>query len=628
GPNVLVSTSGTYQLVVFDQANGCEAIDEVVVDIDRELPAVDAGPDYTLTCTETTFSPGATASGGPQFSYSWTTTDGGLAGPDDQLVTSLDEPGTYQLTVFNADNFCQSMDQITVGQDTVSPTVAIAMPAQLDCATSSIVIDGSASSSGPIYSYQWSTVDGNLVSGSASNSPTVDTEGTYELLVANTDNGCTASMTIDVVEDVVPPMVEILPAEVLNCRITEVGLDASGSSQGVDFNISWSTADGNFTAGTNGLQPQVDAPGTYTLTVVNVQNSCSSTASQSVLQDIEPPVVDAGIDVVQNCVAEPANLMGTALGAGPFTYGWSSTGGQFLSGSDGPSPVVEGEGTYRLVVVDESNGCLAEDELSLSQNLLLDFELSQVEATCAVPTGLIQIGDVLGDSPPYIYSVDGGGSFQSAPAFGGLSAGSYTVVVQDLNGCELSQNIVLTPPDELGLFLIDQVEIQLGDSLQLFPQLTVNDNEIDTLIWSPAQGLSCADCLTPFVSATETRLYRLVVRDINGCEAAGNITVLVDRQRPVYFPSGFSPNGDGTNDLFYPFARNAAVVEVRRFLIANRWGETVFSAQNFQPNDPAFGWDGTHRGETLNPAVFVYQAEIEFADGVVELFKGDVTLVR
>ncbi|MEO0790623.1 MAG: hypothetical protein AAFY36_18305, partial [Bacteroidota bacterium] len=132
GPNVLVSNSGTYQLVVFDQANGCEAIDEVVVDIDRELPAVDAGPDFTLTCAETTFSPSATASGGPQFSYSWTTTDGGLAGPDDQLVTSLDEPGTYQLTVFNADNFCQSMDQITVDQDTVSPTVAIAMPAQLD----------------------------------------------------------------------------------------------------------------------------------------------------------------------------------------------------------------------------------------------------------------------------------------------------------------------------------------------------------------------------------------------------------------------------------------------------------------------------------------------------------------
>ncbi|MEM8583945.1 MAG: gliding motility-associated C-terminal domain-containing protein [Bacteroidota bacterium] len=628
GLNALVSTSGTYQLVVFDQDNGCEAIDQVVVDVDRELPQVDAGPDFILTCVDQEFDPIATASVGAGFSYNWSTNDGSIAGPIDQLMTTFDQPGTYQLVVFNTNNFCQSSDQLTVGQDTVSPIASIAVPGPLDCATNIINISASASSTGAAFNYDWTTTTGNIIGGSDSNSPTVDEPGIYQLLVTDIDNGCTATSIIEVVEDRDPPTVEILPAEVLTCTNTEIELNGLGSSQGPDFNVNWSTTDGNFAAGADGLEPQVDAPGTYTLTILNVQNACSAAVSQIVLQDVEPPSVDAGTDVVQNCVSGPANLLATVGGTGPFTYSWTGAGGQVLSGADGPNPTVEGEGIFTLLVIDESNGCQSEDQLALSQNLLLDFELDQVEATCAVPTGLIQIGDVLGDSPPYIYSVDGGNSFQSTPAFGGLAAGSYQVVVQDVNGCELSEAIVLTPPDELGLFLLDQVEIELGDSLQLFPQLTISDSEIDTLIWSPAEGLSCTDCLTPFVSATETRLYRLEVRGIDGCDAAGNVTVLVDRQRPIYFPSAFSPNGDGTNERFYPFARNAAVVEVRSFLIANRWGETVFSAQGFQPNDPAFGWDGTHRGQTLNPAVFVYQAEIEFADGVVELFKGDVTLVR
>ena len=54
----------------------------------------------------------------------------------------------------------------------------------------------------------------------------------------------------------------------------------------------------------------------------------------------------------------------------------------------------------------------------------------------------------------------------------------------------------------------------------------------------------------------------------------------------------------------------------------------LFQAKNFQPNDPTFGWGGLFRGELMNPAVFVYWAEIEFVDGFTVLYKGDVTLVK
>ena len=73
---------------------------------------------------------------------------------------------------------------------------------------------------------------------------------------------------------------------------------------------------------------------------------------------------------------------------------------------------------------------------------------------------------------------------------------------------------------------------------------------------------------------------------------------------------------------------NDQVVNMQSFLVYNRWGESVFENYDFQPNDPAQGWDGTHRKELLNPAVFVYVAVVEFDNGDVVIYKGDVTLLR
>ena len=62
--------------------------------------------------------------------------------------------------------------------------------------------------------------------------------------------------------------------------------------------------------------------------------------------------------------------------------------------------------------------------------------------------------------------------------------------------------------------------------------------------------------------------------------------------------------------------------------IYNRDFSQFYINQNFLPNDPAHSWDGLFRGQIMNPAVFVYFAEIEFLDGEKRIFKGDVTLMR
>jgi hypothetical protein len=49
---------------------------------------------------------------------------------------------------------------------------------------------------------------------------------------------------------------------------------------------------------------------------------------------------------------------------------------------------------------------------------------------------------------------------------------------------------------------------------------------------------------------------------------------------------------------------------------------------NIQPNRPELGWDGRFQGSYMLPGVYVYWAEIEYADGTTEVFQGDLTLVR
>jgi hypothetical protein len=54
----------------------------------------------------------------------------------------------------------------------------------------------------------------------------------------------------------------------------------------------------------------------------------------------------------------------------------------------------------------------------------------------------------------------------------------------------------------------------------------------------------------------------------------------------------------------------------------------MFENKDFSPNDPSNGWDGAYRGQIVDPAVFVWWAEVELVDGRVLLLKGDVTVVR
>jgi len=242
-------------------------------------------------------------------------------------------------------------------------------------------------------------------------------------------------------------------------------------------------------------------------------------------------------------------------------------------------------------------------------------------------TGAITV-TASGGAPPYRFAVNGGNA-QNSNVFPNLSAGSYSLTAYDANDCETSEIIAINTPVPLSVDLGEDQTIELGASVTLQAIVNVPFDSLASVVWTPLpDSAECPQCLTQNIIPLISTTYSIQVIDNNGCRDDDKVVVIVDRQKHVYVPNVFSPDGDGQNDKFRLFARPGSVHNVRYVSVYDRWGDAVFQVKDFSPYDQSIGWDGTYKGQAMTPAVFVWVAEIEFIDGYTEIFKGDVTLLR
>ena len=257
------------------------------------------------------------------------------------------------------------------------------------------------------------------------------------------------------------------------------------------------------------------------------------------------------------------------------------------------------------------------------------FEAVVSEISCfAADDGVISLSNISGGQPPYRISFDGG-AFLDQAQFTNLGAADYSIVVQDQNGCISELSVNLEQPREVVVTLTTNIDgenvIQLGDSVRLTAVYDPNI-PIDTIRWEP-DSIGFGNSNSVWVSPLVTASFSVTIQDTSGCADTDRMSIIVDKDRPVYIPNAFSPNEDGRNDVFF-IQSGKGVKAIQSFLIFNRWGETIFELYDFQPNDPSLGWDGTFRGERMNTGVFAYFVEVEFEDGEVILFEGDVILMK
>ncbi|MEN0006045.1 MAG: gliding motility-associated C-terminal domain-containing protein [Bacteroidota bacterium] len=491
---------------------------------------------------------------------------------------------------------------------------------RVDCAGgSSATLEVNSTGMAP-FDYDWNV---DILDGG---NPAMDlTAGFYAVTVTSAD-GCvgTADFTITEPTAITLSCQESIPATTIGGTEGAASITFSGGTP--PYDLVWSgPVSGSALAITNSPTLVSDlAGGQYSLTLTDA-NGCLETCAF----EIDAPACGFMIAATSGDVScREANdgfidLEITGSGNLPLEILWSDGATE--------SALENLAGGIYTVTVSDPGTCERTLAVEIAEPDSIAIMLQAAPPTCTDEIdGFIQIDAITGGTPPYSITINDDIVLAdpSLPfLLDNLDSGNYTINIADENACSFTEEVPLATPEEVGLELTSsleegQEEISLGEEVQLIPLPTFT---IDTFIWTPVFNNS--DQLQPFVQPLETTTYIFTAFSSTGCPISAQITIPVVPNRNVYIPNAFSPNNDGFNDRFFIFAGNN-VAQINTFRIFDRWGELLYDRENIAPNDETVGWDGTFRGQAVNPGVMVYIAEVAFLDGRTEIIKGDLLLLR
>lgn len=199
---------------------------------------------------------------------------------------------------------------------------------------------------------------------------------------------------------------------------------------------------------------------------------------------------------------------------------------------------------------------------------------------------------------------------------------TYTLAVTDAIGCQSlvtdEVKVAVKRTMKLSTFPFDTIA-HPGDQFRLraiSPGISYS--------WSPATGLSSTVVPDPLVTvgiAGDEIRYQVVGVDAEGCKAEGYVKIRVYKGPDIYVPTGFTPNGDGTNDRFTPFP--VGIKSYSYFRVFNRWGQLLYSTTKMNE-----GWDGKLNGREQPSGTYIWMVEGLTKDNRLVTKKGTVILIR
>jgi gliding motility-associated-like protein len=249
--------------------------------------------------------------------------------------------------------------------------------------------------------------------------------------------------------------------------------------------------------------------GNYPVSVSSA-NGCLVTDSVTVTSTVTLTTVMTATNVSCNGNADGHANVSVSGSPGPFTYTWSTIGGNAAT-STNLAP-----GTYTVNVTDAA-GCTTLDSISISEPPVLTATVTETDITCFGANNGTATVTASGGTGAYSYSWTPTGGMSSTA--NGLSPNTYTATVTDVNGCSVSASGLVSEPSILSLTISSTSLTCSGLSNGSTSVNATGGTGAYTYTWAPSGGNSATANGLAFGN------YTVTVNDANGCVAAASVLV-------------------------------------------------------------------------------------------------------
>lgn len=322
-----------------------------------------------------------------------------------------------------------------------------------------------------------------------------------------------------------------------------------------------------------------------------------------------PPNITIGPDTDFVCQLTPVQLFATV----GITYSWLPAA--TLNNPNIPNPIaLPLDTTTYYVTVTNVNGCVNNDSVTINVQLpVTAIAPSPYDGCQGKPVQLFAEGGFY-----YLWFPATGlnNPFVSSPFAVPDSTSIYSVKVSNDCFADTAEVEVIVRP----LPIVDA-----GNDTLIYrdTRAQLNGFTVETsYFWNPSDWLDDPFSLNTIASPPATQWYELFATNQWGCLNKDSVLVIVEGKIMLELPTGFSPNGDGINDVFR-IVRYLNIERLDMFNVYNRWGNQVFST-----TDITQGWDGTVNSINQPIGTYVWVVYGVSKDGDEILRRGNITLIR
>ncbi len=380
----------------------------------------------------------------------------------------------------------------------------------------------------------------------------------------------------------------------------------------------WDFGNGTVSDKQNPVQQTYSNIGEKQISLIVSNGYCSDTAMHPVKVNPHPVI---GFTPSDPFVCKGNSITLTAFAG--INYQWSSVNLPIANPNNISIISSPNKSIFYAVKVTDTEGCSSQD--SVLVKVVEPFTVNVPPAAFACEGNTVQLNASGADNYKWINNTTGINNTAIAnPVALTSTSVTYTVVGYDNYSCftdtaDLFVRVSKLPVVNAG----EDKELIAGTPVRLTPVVSGAVN----WLWSPADYLSCTNCLNPVSTPKSSTTYTLTAYNADGCTSKDEVSLrLICKSNLVFIPGAFTPNNDNLNDQFN--ITGSGIKSIRSIIIYNRWGKVLFERKNINVNDRSNSWDGYYNGEPMPVGAYVYFIKAECEGGEVFDYRGTVMLLR